>query len=186
MADNTVAGNNFAQYDANIQNLYQSDMGRAADPAGLQYWEQQMANGMTPDQLNSQFQSSAEAQKYMGAQQSTGAAATERASLQAEISSLQQQIKNVQAQIDAKKTNANVGSGNTGSGGNYTAWDKYTPRTNYTQTLPQFSGASNASPTNSIPAGAGTGAPMGKYADGSTPPAPSYTPFGSGPQAPYY
>ena len=45
-----------------LDNLYQQDLGRAADQGGEEYWANQMANGMSPEQVAASFYNSQEAQ----------------------------------------------------------------------------------------------------------------------------
>lgn len=46
-------------YTKQVQDLYQSNFGREGDAEGVNYWTQQMKNGMTSDQLSTAFANSA-------------------------------------------------------------------------------------------------------------------------------
>jgi phage-related minor tail protein len=51
---------------ASLQSLYQNMLGRQADEAGLQYWQQNMANGMSITEIASWFSRSDEYQRVHG------------------------------------------------------------------------------------------------------------------------
>jgi GH24 family phage-related lysozyme (muramidase) len=55
-------------YYQTLQSLYQSELNRQADPAGLAYWEQQMAGGMTPRQVQLAMDQSSEYQNLLKSQ----------------------------------------------------------------------------------------------------------------------
>jgi len=56
---NASSSNSFTPF---LDNLYQQDLGRAADQGGEEYWANQMANGMSPEQVAASFYNSQEAQ----------------------------------------------------------------------------------------------------------------------------
>jgi hypothetical protein len=47
-----------------LNDLYQQELGRGADKGGMNYWQQQMANGMSRDQIRQMFDQSEEGQAY--------------------------------------------------------------------------------------------------------------------------
>lgn len=47
-----------------LRMMYMSQLGRAPEQGGMDYWRQQMANGMTPDQVRDYFRASQEGQAY--------------------------------------------------------------------------------------------------------------------------
>jgi hypothetical protein len=51
-------------YERNINNLYQQELGRKGDQAGMDYWRQQFENGMSMDQIQQMFDQSEEGQAY--------------------------------------------------------------------------------------------------------------------------
>lgn len=50
--------------DDYLRSLYQRELGREADQGGLDYWRQQMAGGMSPEQIRNIFDQSQEGQAY--------------------------------------------------------------------------------------------------------------------------
>jgi hypothetical protein len=47
-----------------LRDLYQQELGRQSDKGGMNYWQQQMANGMSRDQIRQMFDQSEEGQAY--------------------------------------------------------------------------------------------------------------------------
>ena len=67
---------NVGQYDNFLNNLYQTNLGRTADQPGMQYWQSQLASGMSPESVIQNFQSSPEYQAnqaLQSANKTTGA-----------------------------------------------------------------------------------------------------------------
>lgn len=67
---------NTNQYDTFLNNLYQTKLGRAPDQPGMQYWQSQLASGMSPESVIQSFQSSPENlanQALQSANRTTGA-----------------------------------------------------------------------------------------------------------------
>lgn len=50
-----------------LNNLYQTNLGRAPEQAGFQYWQNALNQGMTPEQVTSQFQATPEATAFQQA-----------------------------------------------------------------------------------------------------------------------